>query len=41
MIGISHIPYRYGYLVAMVIKRYLKNSFVLSPIGFIFDMKVL
>ena len=40
MIGISHIPYRYGYLVAMTTKRYLNNSFLLSPIGSIFDMEV-
>ena len=35
MIGISHMPYCYGYLVAMVTKRTLNNSFVLSPIEFI------
>ena len=38
MIGISHIPYCYCYLVAMVTKRYLNNSFVLSSTGFIFDI---
>ena len=40
MIGINHIPHRYGNSVAMVTKRYLNNSFVLSPIGSIFDMEV-
>ena len=40
MIGISHIPHCYGYLVAMVTNRYLNNHFVLSPIEFIFDMEV-
>ena len=40
MIGISHIPHCYSYLVAMVTKRYLNNSLVLSPIEFIFDMEV-
>ena len=40
MIGIRHIPYRYGYLVAMVTKRYLNNSFAVSSVGSIFDMKV-
>ena len=51
MIGISHIPYCYGYLAAMVTKRYINNSFVLlGPylsywvhiclIGSIFDMEV-
>ena len=40
MIGISHIPYHYDYLVAMVTKRYLNNFFVLSPNGFKFDRKV-
>ena len=38
MIGISHIPHCYGYLVVMATKIYLNNSFVLSPIEFIFDM---
>ena len=41
MIGIRNIPHCYGYLVAMVTKRYLNNSFVLSPTEFIFDMEVL
>ena len=36
MIGIIHIRYCYGYLIAMVTKRYLNNSFI----GFIFDMEV-
>ena len=40
MIHISCIPHCYGYLVAMVTKRYLKNSFVLGHIEFIFDMEV-
>ena len=40
MIGISHIAYFYGYLVVMASNRYLSNSFILSPIGFIFDMEV-
>ena len=40
MIGSSHIPYCYGHLVVMVPKRYIKNSFVLGSIGFIFDMEV-
>ena len=40
MIGISRIPYRYGYLVVMLTKGDFNNSFVLSPIGFIFDMEV-
>ena len=40
MIGINHICYCNGNLVAMVIKRYLNNYFILSPIAFIFDMKV-
>ena len=40
MIGISHISQCYGYLVALVTKRYIDNSFVLSPIEFIFDMEV-
>ena len=31
MIGISHIPDYDGNLVAMVTKRYLNNSFVVSP----------
>ena len=31
MIGISHIPYCYGYLVVMITKRYLNNSIVLNP----------
>ena len=35
-----HIPYCCSYLVAMVTKRYLYNSLVLSPIGSIFDMEV-
>ena len=34
------MPYCYGYLVAMVTKIYLNNSFVLRTIGFIFDMEV-
>ena len=33
-----HQPHCYGYLVAMVTKRYLNNTFVLSPIEFVFDM---
>ena len=40
MINISHIPHCYGQLVAMVSKRYLNISFVLSSIEFIFDMEV-
>ena len=40
MIGISHISYCCDYLVAMVTKRYLNNSLILSLIGFIFDMEV-
>ena len=40
MTGISHVPHCYDYLVAMVNKRYLKNSLVLTPIEFIFDMEV-
>ena len=40
MIGISHIPCRYGYLAVMVTKKLPYNSFVLSPFGSIFDMKV-
>ena len=39
MTGISHIPYCYGHLVAMVTPKYLNNSFVLSHIGYIFDME--
>ena len=41
MIGINHIPHHYGNSVAIVTKRYLSNSFVLSLIGSIFDMEVL
>ena len=41
MTGISHIPHCYGYLVAMITKRYLNNSFVLSPIEFIFERRFL
>ena len=40
MIGISHISHCYSYLVAMATKRYLNNSFVVSPIEFIFDMGI-
>ena len=40
MVSINCIPHCYGYLVVMVTKRYLNNSFVSSPIEFIFDMKV-
>ena len=40
MIGISHIPHCYGYLVAMVNKRYFNNSFVVSPFEFIYNMEV-
>ena len=41
MIGISHIPRCYGYLVTMLTERYLNNSFILRPIiEFIFDMEV-
>ena len=39
-IGISQIPHCYGNLVAIVTKRYLNTSFVLSLIEFIFDMEV-
>ena len=40
MISMSHLTHCNGNLVAMVTKRYLSNSFVLSPIEFIFGMKV-
>ena len=40
MISISPIPLFYGYLVAMITKSYLNNSFVLSPIGSMFDTVV-
>ena len=40
MIGISHIPHFYGYLVAMVTETYINNSFALSPIGFKFYMNI-
>ena len=40
MTGISHTPYCHSYLVAMVTKQYLNNSFVLSYVGSIFDMEV-
>ena len=40
MIGISHMSHCYGYLVSMAKKRYLNNSFVLSPIEFIFVIEV-
>ena len=39
MISIGHRPYCYGYLVAIVTKRLLNNSFISSPIGFIFDLE--
>ena len=38
--GIIHIPHCCCYLVAMVIKRYVNNSFVLSPTEFILDKEV-
>ena len=40
MICLSHLSHCYGYLVAMVTKRYLSKYFVLSPIEFIFGKEV-